>query len=366
MSKIRLSVRPLNLKLKHPFGISRGSITCAKNILLSLCFGDIVAYGEAAPSTYYGEDQSTVTKFINDFIREKSVEEYLTNIHKLKDDLNYFSSNVFRLSAPSARAAIEMAFWDLIGKVNNRSLYQYFFQESDPFLPDDNKYNAIPQTSYTIGLDTLKVIEEKVKSALSDGYKILKVKLGTGYEQDLSILKKINENIKDSSCVLRVDANGGWDVETTLKMLDVLPEYKVELLEQPLPKGSVRLLSEIYKKSTIPIFVDEDCMISRDIESLAGKVHGINIKLMKTGSIIEALNMINLARAYNLKIMLGCMIESSCAISAAASLSPMADYIDLDGHILLERDPFTGLLFENNKIIPSFEPGLGVDLSLSN
>ncbi len=366
MSKIKLQVRPLNLKLKHPFGISRGSITCAKNVLITLHFGDIVAYGEAAPSTYYGEDQNTVTKFVNDFIRDKSAEEYITNIHKLKDDLDYFSANVFRLSAPSARVALEIAFWDLIGKINNKSLYQYFFQEDDPFLVSENGYQDIPPTSYTIGLDSLLMIEQKAKEALLKGCRVLKVKLGHGYEQDLNILKKINEITKEYPCILRVDVNGGWDLETTKKMIDVLPMYKVEILEQPLPKGSVKLLSEIYEKSPIPIFVDEDCMNSRDVESLAGKVHGINIKLMKSGSIIEALNMINLARSYNLKIMIGCMIESSCGISAAASLSPMTDYVDLDGHILLENDPFSGLLFENNRIIPSFEAGLGVDLSLLN
>ncbi len=366
MSKIKLNVRPLNLKLKHPFGISRGSISYAKNVLITLSFGDIVAYGEAAPSSYYGEDQNTVIKFVNDFIAGKSVEEYITNVHKLKEDLNYFSSNVFRLSAPSARAAIEMAFWDLIGKINNKSLYQFFFQEDDPFLENGNGFKHLPQTSYTIGLDNLLIIEQKVEEALSDGYRILKIKLGHGYEQDLNILKKINQMIKDYSCILRVDVNGGWDLETTKKMLDLLPLYKVELLEQPLPKGSVKLLFDVYEKSPIPIFVDEDCMGSRDVEALAGKVHGINIKLMKSGSIIEASNMINLARSYNLKIMLGCMIESSCAISAAASLSPMADYLDLDGHLLLEQDPFSGLSFENNKIIPSFQPGLGVDLALSN
>ena len=366
MSKIKLNVRPLNLKLKYPFGISRGSIDYAKNVLVALHFGDVIAYGEAAPSSYYGEDQNTVTKFINDFIREKSVEEYIANIHKLKDDLNYFSSNVFRLSAPAARVALEMAFWDLIGKINNKSLYQFFFQDDDPFVVNGNNFKHLPQTSYTIGLDNLLVIEQKVKEALSLGYKILKVKLGHGYDQDLNILKKINETIKNHSCVLRVDVNGGWDLDTTERMLDVLPSYKVELLEQPLPKGSIRLLSDISKKSSIPIFVDEDCMVSKDVEALAGKVHGINIKLMKSGSVIEALNMINLAKSYNLKIMLGCMIESSCAISAAVSLSPFADYIDLDGHLLLESDPFSGLSFQNNKIIPSFEPGLGVDLSLVN
>ncbi len=366
MSKIKLNTRPLNLKLKYPFGISRGSISYATNILVALHFGDIVAYGEAAPSSYCGEDQNTVIKFVNDFIREKSTEEYIANIHKLKDDLSYFSSNVFCLSAPAARVALEMAFWDLIGKINNKSLYQYFFQEDDPFVVNGNGLKHLPQTSFTIGLDNLLVIEQKVKEAIISGYKILKIKLGYGYEQDLNILKKINEIIKDYACILRVDVNGGWDLETTKKMLDVLPGYKVEILEQPLPKGSVRLLSDIYEKSSVPIFVDEDCMVSRDVESLAGKVHGINIKLMKSGSIIEALNMINLAKSYNLKIMLGCMIESSCAISAAVSLSPFVDYVDLDGHLLIENDPFCGLSFQNNKIIPSFEPGLGVDLALTN
>ena len=362
MSKIKLNIRPLNLKLKHPFGISRGSISSAKNILVTLYFGDIVAYGEAAPSSYYGEDQNTVTKFVNEFIRDKSVESYITNIHKLKDDLDYFSSSVFRLSAPAARVAIEMAFWDLIGKINNKSLYQYFFQDDDPFVINGNGFQHLPQTSFTIGLDNLLVMEQKVNEALSAGYKILKIKLGYGYDQDLNILKKVNETIKNNSCILRVDANGGWDLETTKKMLDILPSYKVELLEQPLPKGSISLLFDLYKESPIPIFADEDCMVSRDVEALAGKVHGINIELMKSGSIIEALNKINLAKSYNLKIMLGCMIESSCAISAAVSLSPMADYIDLDGHLLIENDPFNGLSFQNNKIVPSFEPGLGIDL----
>lgn len=362
MSRIKLSVRPLNLKLKHPFGISRGSISYATNVLITLHFGDIVAYGEAAPSSYYGEDQNTVIKFVNDFIRDKSVEEYVTNIQKLKNDLNYFSSNIFRLSAPSARTAFEMAFWDLIGKINNKSLYQFFFQD-DPFVINRNDFKHLSPTSFTIGLDNLLVIEQKIKEALFAGYKILKIKLGYDYEHDLNVLKKVNEMLKEHSCVLRVDANGGWDLETTKKMLDVLPLYNVELLEQPLPKGSVKLLLNVCDKSPIPIFVDEDCMISSDVEALAGKVHGVNIKLMKSGSILEALNMINLAKSYNLKVMLGCMIESSCAISAAVSLSPLADYIDLDGHLLLDNDPFTGLSFQNNKIIPSFEPGLGVDLA---
>lgn len=360
MSKITVNARPFNLKLKYPFGISRGTIDYARNVLVTLNFGDLYGFGESAPSQYYGEDQEHVIKFINSFVKRRSLEEYLTNIKKLKEDLNSFSMTIFDSSCPSAKVALEMAFWDLMGKINNKSVYQFIFKD-DPFLSNNGN-----ETSFTIGLDKLVVIEEKVKAALRFGHRILKVKLGLGFEEDLNILKAIHNIVKDHSCILRVDANGGWDIETTRKMLDILPEYKVELLEQPLRKGQIRLLSQVFETSPIPIVLDEDCMVSGDVESVTGKAHGINIKLMKTGSIFEALDMINLAKAYNLKIMLGCMIESSCSISAAVHLSPLADYVDLDGHLLLEHDPFSGLYIKNNKIIPSFEPGLGVSLSTNN
>lgn len=361
MSKINLTARPFNLKLKHPFGISRGTITHAKNVLVMLAFDDIVSYGEAAPSDYYGEDQNSVIEFLQAFKKHKPLEEYLTNIQKLKEDLNNFTYGIYSGPSQSAKAALEMAFWDLIGKINNKSLYQFFFQ-NDPFLKNGDSYKDIPPTSFTIGLDNLLIIETKTKEALKQGYKILKIKLGLGFEEDLNILKLVNNLTKDHPCTLRIDANGGWSLETTKKMLDYLSKskYKIELLEQPLPKGQIYLLSQISKDSPVPIFVDEDCHVISDIEKLAGKVHGVNIKLMKSGSILEAFNMINLAKSYNLKVMLGCMIESSCAISAIAQFSPIADYVDLDGHLLLEHDPFSGLLLEGCKVLPSFDLGLGV------
>ena len=362
MSKINLNVRPFNLKLKKPFGISRGSIAYAKNILVTLNYGDIVAYGEAAPSLYYGEDQNSVSEFLCSFIKHKSIEEYLTNIQKLKDDLSKFSSGAYFGPSAAARISIEMAFWDLIGKIDNKSLYQFFFHD-DPFISNGSDHGNLPPTSYTIGLDKLLIIEEKVKEALKAGYKILKIKLGLGFDEDLSILKTVKEVVGDYKCILRVDANGAWDIETTKKMVDILPSFNVEIIEQPLPRGQSHLLTPLVQNSSIPIFVDEDCIESNDIELLAGKVHGVNIKLMKTGSILEAFNMINLAKSYNLKVMLGCMIESSCGVSAAVHLSPLADYVDLDGHLLLEHDPFSGLLLKNNKILPSFDFGLGVSLS---
>ncbi len=366
MPIVTVTPRPFNLKLKYPFGISRGTIDYARNVLVTVHFGDLCGFGEAAPSLYYGEDQEYVIKFINSFMRHKAPEEYLTNIQKLKNDLDSFSLTIFDSSCPSARVALEMAFWDLIGKINNKSMYQFIFKD-DPFISNNgHEYKNLSPTSFTIGLDKLLVIEEKVKNAVKSGYKILKIKLGLGYEDDVNILKTVKNALNGDKCILRVDANGGWDIETTKRMLDILPEYKVELLEQPLRKGQLRNLAEIFNTSPIPVFIDEDCMVSGDIEAVCGKAHGINIKLMKSGSILETLNMISLARAYNLKIMLGCMIESSCSISAAVHLSPYADYVDLDGHLLLEHDPFVGLYMKDNKIIPSLEPGLGVALSSDN
>lgn len=357
MSNVKVSIRPFNLKLKYPFGISRGSISYAKNVLLTLYYDDVIAYGEAAPSLYYGEDQNSVMDYIQSFVKYKSLEEYITNIQKLREDLTKFGIGF----SSSASVAVEMAFWDLIGKINNKSLYQFFFHD-DPFLDNSDGKKNLPMTSYTIGLDNLLIIEEKTKYAINSGYRILKLKLGSGFDNDLNILKTVSQLANEYSCDLRVDANGAWDYETTKKMLDLLPKYSVELLEQPLPKGQIQKLSQLSSTSSIPIFVDEDCIQSSDIECLAGKVQGINVKLMKTGSIIDAYNMLILAKSYNLKSMLGCMIESSCAISAAAHISPLADYVDLDGHLLLEHDPFCGLSLENNKILPSFDSGLGVTL----
>lgn len=360
MPKIDVSVRPLNLKLKYPFTISRGSMTFANNVLVVLKFDDIVAYGEAAPSLYYGEDQNTVLTFIQSFLKHHPLENYLMNIQGLSDDLNKFNLKRGGFSS-TARLALEMAYWDLIGKINKKSLYQFFFQ-NDPFVKNGNGFK-IPQTSLTIGLDNLLVTEEKISNALDAGYNILKIKLGKGYEEDFHVLNLIKNLTKDRSCSLRVDANGGWSLETAKRFLDILPSYNVELLEQPLAKGSLNQLVTILNDSPIPIIVDEDCMVGNDVELIATKAHGVNIKLMKTGSILEAFKTINLAKRYNLKVMLGCMIESSCAIAAAVHLSPLADYVDLDGHLLLDYDPFSGLNLENNKIVPSFNPGLGVEFA---
>lgn len=368
MSKIILTARPLNLRLKYPFGISRSSSPIAKNVLVTVHFDDLIGYGEAAPSAFYGEDQNSVIDFVKSFGRNRCMDEYLTNIQKLKSDLDNFtlsfSNNLSSsLFSYSARASIEMAFWDLIGKVQKKPLFEFFFT-SNPFCKSNDKHE-IPPTSYTIGLDSLSIVEEKIRYALNKGFTILKIKLGKNVDDDIVILRAVKKLTSDTRCKLRLDVNGGWDFETAKKMIDIISEFNnIEILEQPLPKGKIQKHASLVPISKVPIILDEDCVSIQDIEKLAGKVNGVNIKLMKAGSLIEAFEMTKLAKSYNLKVMIGCMVESSCAISAAVHLSPLVDYVDLDGHLLLEKDPFFGLILEENRVLPSLNDGLGVELAI--
>lgn len=359
MPKVTLHARELILKLKTPFGISRGTTSTANNVLVTVSFSDYVGYGEAAPSAFYGESQSSVIEFINSFVKNRRLEDYLTNLKLLREDLNSFdlsSNRAFKsnLFSASARLAIELAFWDLYGKIKKKPVYECLMN-INPFIN-----SVIPYTSFTVPIDRLNVMQDNALFALKNKFKILKIKLGLGYTEDLKILDAIKQVCSDYEYSIRVDANCGWDLSTAQKMLEILPDYHVELIEQPLPRGNLDKIKILFDTSPIPIILDEDCINISDIELIATKAHGVNIKLNKVGSLFNALEMIKLAKDYNLKIMLGCMIESSCSISAAVSLSPLVDYVDLDGHLLITNDPFEGLIIENGKILPSFDDGLGI------
>ena len=212
-----------------------------------------------------------------------------------------------------------------------------------------------PATSFSIGIDDLDTIRAKVLAA--GDYAVLKIKLGT--DRDEAIMAAVRE-VTDQP--LRVDANEGWkDPETALRHIVRLAGQGVELIEQPLPAGRLEEVAWLRERSPLPLFADEDVMDSADIAQLAGSYHGINIKLMKAGGPREAWRMIQRAREHGLKIMLGCMIESSCGISAAAHLSGAVDFVDLDGHLLLATDPFRGLRLEAGRVRTSEAPGLGVE-----
>ena len=241
-------------------------------------------------------------------------------------------------------AAIDAAMHDLIGKKLGIPVMALL-----GLNPDDS-----PFTSYSLGIASLAETAESVRSAST--YPILKIKVGSSQvEETLATVRRLALH-----ATLRVDANMAWSVEQALAMLPVLERYGVELLEQPLPANDLAGLGLLKEKGTLPIIADESCIGPEDILRVAPYVDGINIKLSKCGGIRQGLKMIHIARAAGLKVMLGCMIESSLGISAAAQLSPLADWLDLDGHLLLANDPFTGLGGAGGRLTPGRGPGLGV------
>jgi L-alanine-DL-glutamate epimerase-like enolase superfamily enzyme len=210
-----------------------------------------------------------------------------------------------------------------------------------------------PQSSFTIGIDEPEKMRQKVAEAAA--YPVLKIKLGT--ERDEAILKTIRDATDKP---IRVDANAGWDQAKALRMLPILKDYGVELLEQPLPPEDLDGLGVVRAASDIPVVVDESCLVASDIPKLVGKADGINIKLAKCGSLREALRMIATARAHGMKVMVGCMIETSIAITAAAHFTPLVDFADLDGAALTVDDPFAGASIDGGQIRLPEGPGLGV------
>lgn len=328
---MNLSYESFELKLKDTFSISRSSIDTKKVIYVKIDEG----IGEISPSTYYGESEGTVKAVLELFRNELSDDplEIETGLEKINSRI---AGNF------SAKAGIDLALHDLLGKRLKLPVHK---------LLGIGKKEII--TSYTIGLDTIKRMQEKVKEA--SGFLVYKVKVGV--ENDLQIVEAVRE-VTDAK--IRLDANCGWDLKEALKKLKVLDKFDIELIEQPIPPGNLEDLRIIRENTDIPIFVDEWVMTSRDIPQHRGKADGINIKLMKCGGIREALRMIHTARACNLKVMIGCMIESSVGISGAAQIAPLVDYVDLDGNLLISNDPYSGLELKNGKWILTDDPGIGI------
>ncbi|HLZ55903.1 MAG TPA: dipeptide epimerase, partial [Ktedonosporobacter sp.] len=244
---------------------------------------------------------------------------------------------------PSAKAAVDMALYDIVGKLLGVPLYK---------LLGLNPART-PHTSFTIGLDTPAEMAKKV--LLAKEYPILKIKVGT--KHDLDIIKAIRDV---SNAVVRVDANTGWTPKEAIKNINALAPYNIEFVEQPIPAHDLAGLKLIRDNVPVPIIADESCVTVDDIPRIAECVDGVNIKLMKSGGISHALKMIHVARAHHLRVMIGCMIESSLAITAAAHLTPLVDYADLDGHLLIDNDPYEGVKVEHGKLILPDGPGLGV------
>jgi len=327
----------LELRTKHPFIIARGGHSEYRTIWVRLRDGDgYEGWGEAAPTKFYGETPESVLSALNLYSCEMPEDPF-----DLEETERRWATMLRR--NPAARSALSAALHDLVGKRLGVPVYRLW--GLDPA--------KAPMSTFTIGLDTPEKMRAKVLEAAQ--YPILKIKLGT--DRDVEILRTIRDTTDKE---IRVDANCGWTVKRTIAMLPVLEEFGVTVLEQPLPPNELDGLAEITRRASIPVIADESCETSVDIPRLVGKVDGINIKLAKCGSLREAVRMIAIARAHGMMVMVGCMIESSLGITAAAHFTPLVDIVDLDGAALLANDPFQGASIDDGRVTLPEGPGLGV------
>jgi L-Ala-D/L-Glu epimerase len=334
---LRMEVEVLELRTKHPFVIARGGQSDHRTVWVRLTDGDgLEGWGEAAPSKFYGETPDSVIAALKVYSALLPDDPF-----KLEEAERAWEAKLRGNAA--ARAALSSALHDLVGKRLGVPIYRLW--GLDPCMA--------PRSTFTIGLDAPERIKAKVQEA--EEFPILKVKLGT--DRDLEILRAIRDATDKE---LRVDANCGWTVKRALRMLPILDEFGVTVLEQPLPPQDHDGLAAITAQADIPVIADESCLTTVDIPPLVGKVDGINIKLAKCGGLREALRMIAVARAHGLMVMVGCMIESSLGITAAAHVTPLVDIVDLDGAALLSDDPFVGARIDGGQVTLPSEPGLGV------
>lgn len=333
---MHIDAKPIDLKLTTPFRIARGVQTVASNAIVQINHNGYTGYGEAAPDEFYGEDVETVLACVARFAGNLGNDPFA-----IEDVMNQLDK-IIRLN-PAAKAAVDMALYDLVGKMLGVPLYK---------LLGLNAAHAA-HTSFTLGIDSPTEMAKKALKAID--YPILKVKVGTRH--DLDNIKAIREV---SQAVIRVDANTAWTAKEAIQAINALAPYTIEFVEQPVAPRDLAGLKLVRENVPLPIIADESCVTVEDIPRVAECVDGINIKLMKCGGLRHALKMIHVARAHNLRVMIGCMIESSLAITAAAHLTPLVDYADLDGHLLIDNDPYVGVGVLNGKLILPEGPGLGV------
>jgi len=339
---MKLSHEIIVLRTKHPFIIARGGSSEYRVVRVTLTDDDgLTGWGEAAPSKHYGETADTVA----------SVMPVLAAVLEKSDgwSLEALERSLARAISfnASARAAVSAALHDLAGKRLGVPLHRML--GLDPA--------ASPPTSFTLAIPPDEsTLRERVREAAA--YPVLKIKLGSTWDE--RIVRVVRE--MEPGKVLRVDANAAWTPKHALRMIPFLQDLGVEFVEQPLPGHDVEGLRFVRERSSLPIIADESCLVSSDIPRLAGAVDGINIKLAKCGGLREALRMVATARAHDMSVMCGCMVESSLGITAAAQLAPLLDYADLDGAELVVNDPYRGAMIEGGVISLPAGAGLGVEL----
>lgn len=334
---MKISYKPYELELKYPFTISRFSRTSTPLMLLEINYEGFVGHGEASMVPYMGENIETAANFIN-----------RVDLSWLKYPFNYDEVIAYlddiAPGNPNIKAAIDIALHDLQGKLENRPCYQFF----------DAVPELMPATSATIGIDTPEVVIRKVQEA--GDCKIIKVKLGRDNDQEL-----IHTIRSVSDKPLFIDANQGWtDRQKGLDMACWLAEQGALLIEQPMAKDDLEGNAWITQHSPIPILGDEAVQRFGDVEKAKGVYHGINVKLMKSAGMHEAGKMIEYAKKQGLKVLIGCMSETSCGTLGAAALAPLCDWADLDGPFLTRNNPYKDPEFKEGKWMLTDKPGLGL------
>ena len=335
---MKLFYKSINLPFQYPFTISRGRTkTHQPSLIVALQLGSHIGYGEAPAIAYYN---ITVEQMIADLENKKTFvekfaftepERYWHYLHHL------FPNNPFLV------CALDMAGWDLYGKLKNQPLYKLW----------NTEWKNVPLTDYTIGIDEVDKMIEKMKSK---PWPIYKIKVGT--PNDIEILTALR---KHKNAPFYVDVNAAWTLEEALNKIPQLKELGVTLVEQPLAKDNQDGMKLLFKESSLPLFADESCVFENDVEKCYEHFHGINIKLTKCSGITPALRMIKKARSLNMKLMMGCMNESTVGTAAIAHFLPQLDYVDMDGPLLLSEDVATGIEYDYGKVTVSNKAGLGIN-----
>lgn len=334
---MKLSWERISLKTRLPFVISRWGYSGHENVIVSVTDDGVTGMGEAAPNRYYGESPDSVAA---------ALERYRPIVESAKysslEGIEVALSNALRGNA-SARAAVSSALHDLYARKLHIPLYRMWGLDAD----------AAPLSSFTIAIDDVEGVKRRVAEA--EQYPILKIKLGT--DRDEEIVRTVREAAP--SKVLRVDANAAWSAQEAVARCGMLREYGVESLEQPVAAGDIEGMRFVRERCGMPVIADESCLVARDVPRLAGACDAVNIKLAKCGSLREAIRLIHTARAHDLGVMAGCMIETSLGISAIAQIAPLIDTADFDGAALLAEDPFDGVTIAAGAVTLIDAPGLG-------
>ncbi len=335
---MNLHVQGLDLPLKHRFTIAHQSREVQETLIVRLEENGLFGLGESTTNPFYGITLDNMREAL-----EKFKPILLGGKWNTPAELWELGKEVFR-DNPFAQCALDQAAWDLYTKKQGKKLYEYL----------DLNPQRIPTTNFTIGIDTVEKMCAKLREVV---WPIYKIKLGT--DQDLEIVRELRKN---TNSVFRVDANCAWTVDQAISYSEELALLGVEFIEQPLAKDNLEGMREVFALSKLPLIADESCISESDVEKCKGRFHGVNIKLVKAGGITPALRMIQKAKSLGMKTMVGCMTESSVGISAIAHIAPLLDYVDMDGAMLLAKDPAKGVRIFPDEVRFPEGPGIGADL----